>query len=318
MPKYPLPMLSSLRAFEATARHQSVKRACAELHVTPSAVSRHVRKLERDVGRQLFVRHHRQISLTDDGEMLFGAVSLGLSHIQGAVEQLSRKRNPARLVISVDPDFARLWLVPRLRELYPVVPDSFVEIRAENGSNSLDDPRIDCAIHYSEAGKDIPHGEILFRSRLFPVCAPGLTQRLPLRYPEDLSNHVLLHDRTQDEWQEYLRNCPTTVNLNVSKGSIFNETALCLEAAVRGQGVAMGDDFLAAIHLTEGSLVRPFDSSFLSKNAYYFVVSERAPKHPAVDAFRTWLIHSIHDSRNGPGILRGRRKGARDGPNCRA
>ena len=318
MPKYPLPMLSSLRAFEATARLHSVKRACAELHVTPSAVSRHLQKLERDVGRQLFERHHRQISLTDDGEMLFGAVSLGLSHIQRAVEQLSRKRNPDRLVISVDPDFARLWLVPRLRGLYPVVPDSFVEIRAENGSNSLHDPRIDCAIHYTEAGIDIPHGEILFRSRLFPVCAPGLTQMLPLRSPEDLYNHVLLHDRTQTEWQEYVRNCPTTVNLDVSKGPIFNETALCLEAAVRGQGVAMGDDFLAAIHLSEGRLVRPFDSSFLSKNAYYFVVPERASKHPAVDVFRTWLIQSIQESRNGPGIRRGRRKGARIGPSCRA
>ena len=94
-------------------------------------------------------------------------------------------------------------------------------------------------------------------------------------------------------------------SVNVRLGVIFSETALCLDAAVRGQGVAMGDDFLADMHLSEGRLVRLFDSDFLSKNAYYFAVPEASTRHPAVDPFRTWLFRSIDRVRNKEGDLRG-------------
>jgi LysR family glycine cleavage system transcriptional activator len=304
MSKYPLPMLSSLRAFEAAARHQSIKKACDELHVTHAAVTRHLQKLERQLKRRLFDRHHRSIALTEDGKILFAAVTLGFSHIQRAIAQLSGTQNPERLVISVDPDFAALWLVPRLAELHAIAPNTFVEILAEKGTNSLHDPRIHCAIHYADAGLQDQDGEILFRSHLFPVCAPCLTQGLPLLSPEDLRHHVLLHDRSIVEWQEYFQNCSMTID--VRPGPVFSETALCLDAAARGQGVAIGDDFLAAIHLSEGRLVRPFASSFLSKNAYYFVVPKRSARHPAVDMFRTWLLRGINRLRNDLGNPRDR------------
>ena len=293
MPKFRLPALNSLRAFEAAARHQSIKKACDELHVTHAAVSRHIQKLEQQLGRELFERHHRKIVLNDAGEIMLGAVAVAFTHIQRAIVQLSGNRNPERLVISVDPDFAGLWLVPRLAEFYAIVPNTLVEIIAEKGLNSLDDSRIDCAIQYAEAGLDREDSEILFRSRLFPVCAPSLAKLLPLRSPEDLPQHVLLHDRSIVEWQEYLLSCSVTISVNARWGVIFSETALCLDAAVRGQGVAIGDDFLAEMHLSEGRLVRPFDSDFLSKNAYYFFVPQTNESHPAVAAFRTWLFESI-------------------------
>jgi LysR family glycine cleavage system transcriptional activator len=302
MPKFRLPVLNSLRAFEAAARHQSIKKACDELHVTHAAVSRHIQKLEQQLGRELFERHHRKIVLNDAGEILLGSVTVGFSHIQRAIAQLSGDQNTERLVISVDPDFAGLWLVPRLAEFYAIVPDTLVEIIAEKGLKSLDDSRIDCAIQYAEAGLDLENSEILFRSRLFPVCAPASTQMPPLRSPEDLRRHTLLHDRSIVEWQEYLRSCSMTIDVNVRLGVVFSDTALCLEAAARGQGVAIGDDFLAELHLSEGRLVRPFESAFLSKNAYYLVVPERAAQHPAVNAFRTWLLQSIDGLRNKLGI----------------
>jgi LysR family transcriptional regulator, glycine cleavage system transcriptional activator len=300
MPKFRLPALNSLRVFEAAARHQSIKKACDELHVTHAAVSRHIQQLEQRLGRELFERHPRKIVLNDAGEIMFGAVSVAFTHIQRAIVQLSENRNPERFVISVDPDFAGLWLVPRLAELYAIVPGTLVEIIAEKSLNSLVDSRIDCAIQYAEAGLGLEDGEILFRSRLFPVCAPSLTKSLPLRSPEDLQRHVLLHDRSIVEWQEYLQSCSGTTSVNVRLGVIFSETALCLDAAVRGQGVAMGDDFLADMHLSEGRLVRLFDSDFLSKNAYYLVVPRTNARHPAVEAFRTWLFETIDR-------LRGRR-----------
>jgi LysR family glycine cleavage system transcriptional activator len=293
MTQFRLPPLNSLRAFEVAARHQSIKLACAELHVNHSSVSRHILKLEQYLGHRLFERVNRQLVLTDAGKTLHSAVTMGFSLIQFAFMQLSRKQRPEKLVIAVDPDFAGLWLVPRLGEFYSLVPNTLVEILVERSAPDLRDSRISCAIHYGEAGRDPEIGEMLFRSRLFPVCARELILQAPLESPNDLGNHLLLHDRSFTEWGEYLRSCGATVDLNVTTGVLFSETAHCLDAAVHGQGVALGDDFLAAIHLSEGRLVKPLNSTVLSKNAYYFLVSERASTSPVVKAFRAWLLRGI-------------------------
>jgi LysR family transcriptional regulator, glycine cleavage system transcriptional activator len=304
MSKFRIPALNSLRAFEAAARLQSITKACEELHVTHAAVSRHIQKVEQKLGRELFERHHRKIVLNDDGESLLRAVTAAFSQIQRAIAYLSRNQNPERLVISVDPDFAGLWLVPRLAEFNTIAPDILVEIIAEKGLRFSDNPRIDCAIQYAEAGSEIENGEVLFRSHLFPVCAPESTRTPPLKSPEDLRRHVLLHDRTRDEWRKYIQTCSPPIEVDPSLGLIFSETFLCLEAAARRQGVAMGDDYLAEMHLSEGRLVKPFDTSFPSKNAYYFIVPERDARHPGVNAFRTWLFQSVERVRDRTGAGR--------------
>jgi LysR family glycine cleavage system transcriptional activator len=292
MSKHQLPVLSgALTAFEAAARHQSVKSAADELHVSRPSVSRHIRQLERQLGRRLFERRHRRIVATVDGEMLLGAATMALSQLRGAIVRLSGSQRPNRLVISVDPDFAGLWLVPRLAEFQAIVPSTQVEIVAEKVANSLHNRHFDCAIQYAEAGQEPRHGETLFRSRLFPVCAPDLVKMLPLRTPEDLRHHTLLHDRSTAEWQEYFRSCSKDVD--VSEGFVFSKTSLCMDAAARGQGVAIGDDFLAAIHLSEGRLVKAFESGLHSKNAYYFIVPRQDEKHPVVMTFRNWLFQSV-------------------------
>ena len=292
MPKFRLPPLDSLRYFEATARHQSIKKASTELHLTPGAVSRRILNLEKQCGRLLFEHLHRRVVLTDAGRALHVAVSAGFSHIERAYTQL-RNRYPDRLIISVDPDFAGLWLVPRLGEFYASVPHTFLEIRSERTPLLGPDPPVSIAIQYAEAGISSKNVELLFRSRLFPVCSRSLAQSSPLRIPGDVSRHKLLHDRSTDEWEEYLHNCAPDSAIDVHSGIVFSETALCLDAAVRSQGVAIGDDFLAANHLSEGRLVRPFESEVLSKNAYYWVVREGSAAHPSIETFRAWMVSSI-------------------------
>src|SRR5882724_3619842 len=98
MPKFRLPALNSLRAFEAAARHQSITKACDELHVTHAAVSRHIQKVEQQLKRDLFERHHRKIALNDAGAILLSALTVAFSHIQRAIAQLSENQNPERLV----------------------------------------------------------------------------------------------------------------------------------------------------------------------------------------------------------------------------
>jgi LysR family glycine cleavage system transcriptional activator len=317
MSKFQLPALNTLIAFEAAGRRQSVKYAADELNVTHAAVSRRIHKLELQVGRSLFEHQHRKTVLTADGEMFLRAVTTSFTQIERAFVELIGSRKPDRLVISADPDFAGLWLVPRLAEFYAVAPNTVVEIRTGKGLHSLRDPQIDCAIQYAEAGSELENGEMLFRSSLFPVCAPSLATRLPLRSPEDLKHHVLLHDRSYVEWQEYLRNCSLAIDVNAGWSAVFSETAHCLDAAARGQGVAMGDDFLGALHLSEGRLVRLFDSALNSRNAYYFIAPKKGPRHPTVTAFRNWLLQSI-DRLRGDLHIRGSGSGSGSGSGRKA
>jgi LysR family glycine cleavage system transcriptional activator len=304
MAKYRLPALNSLRVFEAAARHLSMRKACDELHITHASVSKNIANLELWLGHSLFERHHRKILLTEPGKALYGALTVAFDHMQRAITRLGNNQRFEKLVISVDPDFAALWLVPRLAEFSRVVPDILVEIVAEESLKSLEDPRIDCAIHYTHVGLELPSHTLLFRSSLFPVCAPSVMQAIPMRSPDDLRHCTLLHDRTLVEWQEFFReNCIET-QVNLAAGSIFSTTALCLDAAARAQGVAMGDDFLADIYLSDGHLVRPFDYSVPSKNAYYFIVPDGSAHHPAVEAFRKWLMRGIGGMR---GLKRSRR-----------
>jgi LysR family glycine cleavage system transcriptional activator len=291
--KYRLPVLNSLRAFEAAARHQSFTKAGKELHVNPTSISRQIRNLERRIGRDLFERHARKIVLNADGEALLGSISTSFSIMQRAITRLSTSPHSERLVISVDPDFASLWLVPKLPEFCAIAPTVMIEIRAEERTAESLNPRVDCGIHYAEAGLKIENGEVLFRSSLFPVYAPDFIQGPPLRLPADLLHHALLHDRSPSEWEEYTQSCGIDAEVNIRSASVFSGTTYCLDAAVRGQGVAMGDDFLAGLYLSEGRLVRPFDHSFLSKNAYFFVAPYGTAKHPVLEAFRHWLFEGI-------------------------
>jgi LysR family transcriptional regulator, glycine cleavage system transcriptional activator len=302
MQKFHLPSLNALRAFEAAARHQSIKKACAELHVTHATVTRHIQKLEAVAGRPLFERTHRKIALTAEGESLYGAVTTGFSIIERAYLQLTARRDPDRLVISVDPDFAGLWLIPRLADFYSIVPNALVEIRAQRLLLRSIESDVSCAIQYAEAGLQVGRGDMLFRSRLFPVCSESLIRSSPLRVPEDIGSHILLHDRSTVEWEEYLRSCVPALDKDTKSGLVFSDTALCLGAAARGLGIALGDDFLAAMHLLEGRLVKPFDCALVSKNAYYFVIPRNPRRHPSVTAFRVWLLEGIERHREDSGI----------------
>jgi LysR family glycine cleavage system transcriptional activator len=293
MAKFNLPPLNALRAFEAAARHQSIKKASGELHVAEAAISRHIQHLEQQIDRKLFNRQNRRLVLTDAGRIALSAVTLGFTQIQRAFALLRTTHGEERLIISADPDFAGLWLVPRLTDFYASVPNALVEIRAEKTFLALPDSGLRCSIQYFAAGSDVENGELLFRSHLFPVCAKELVKSSPLNSPEDLRHHVLLHDRSIVEWDEYLRMCSTTFDPRLEIGPIFNENSLCLDAAVRGQGVAMGDDFLAASHLAAGRLIKPFTQSMLSKNAYYFIASPEMLENPLLRAFRDWLFQRM-------------------------
>lgn len=292
-----LPGLVLLRGFEATARHLSFTRAAAELGVTPAAVSHHVRELERLLQVTLLKRSSRSVRLTPEGEVLQAGVAEGLEAIKRAVHRISGEAK-RRLVVSVSPTFAAKWLMPRLTRFLKAHPEA--DVRLEVATRLVDFSRedADMGLRYGHGRYEGLTVERLFQETIFPVCSPALLEGPhPLRRPEDLAHHTLLHVDWQaqgavwPDWDMWLRAAGVT-GLDTSRGLRLSVTALALQAAMDGQGVALGESTLVADDLAAGRLVRPFRTSLRGPAGftYHLVYPPSTLDRPLAQAFRDWVL----------------------------
>jgi LysR family glycine cleavage system transcriptional activator len=301
--------LNGLRAFEAAARHRSFKKAAEELFVTPTAVSHQIKALEESLGVQLFHRLTRALSLTADGEAILPKVSEGLKCLKTAIEL--RRAAPEVTVLSVTapPTFAARWLVPRLNAFNQAHPE--VELHLSSSFTMID--AVDRAYKFpvdaseSHGGTSIAvrfgYGrytdcrvDLVFAADYFPMCSPSLLRsKRPLRAPQDLRWHVLIHDYTiPDEasrptWAEWFKVAGVT-GVNPHHGPRFRDVSLALEAACDGQGVVLAMEPVARREIAAGRLVIPFATPLRARLAFYLVTPEAVAEQPAVVAFREWLL----------------------------
>ncbi len=285
-----LPSLNGLRAFEVAARHESLSRAAESLNVTHGSISKHVKKLEESLGVRLFERRPRRLVLTAQGRSLFESTQKAFDIIEGGLNGVRRrKRINQRLAVLCDPDFASLWLLPRIVELRDVLGGAPVDIEPIAEPKREIPHRGDCAIWFgSRAGRGLQTQKV-FRSTLFPVFSPGLsTSTCPLRTPSDLRYHTLLHYRDTEEWRRYCEVAAVS-QIEHEEGEIFGAFSLTLDATLRGIGIAIGDNFLCAQHLREGKLQRLFGPSFASSNSYFLSLNPFSSRHALVDVFKRWL-----------------------------
>jgi LysR family glycine cleavage system transcriptional activator len=227
-------------------------------------------------------------ALTDAFEQVLGAVTSLYDH----------ERDP--LSISVAPSFASKWLIPRLGRFRVQHPDLEIRVNASSALADFSTGEVDCAIRYGSGNYPGLAVETLLGETIVPVASPKLLRSgRPLRRPEDLVHHVLLHDDSPDEdascpdWPTWLRAAGLDVN---PAGIRFNQSALVLEAAAAGQGVALAKARLADDDLNSGRLVRPFGEARKVEFYYFFV----APRHKRglsrVRAFRDWLFEETATS----------------------
>src|SRR5246127_5799396 len=190
-----LPPLGALRAFEAAARHMSFSRAAAELHVTPAAVSHQIHALEQDLGVKLFHRMNRSIELTVSARVLLPGLSEAFAGIRSSVRRLEAHNDTGTLTVTASPSIAAKWLVLRLHRFQEQHPEIDVRISATDEVVDLTRGDFDIAIRYG-TGKYPGLGvELLFRNEVFPACSPKLlTAGPPLRTPDDLPRHTLIHE----------------------------------------------------------------------------------------------------------------------------
>lgn len=301
-----LPPLKPLRAFEAAARHLSFTEAAAELNVTQAAVSHQIKSLEDSLGAPLFRRMNRALRLTEEGQSLLGPVRDALSTIADAAEKIRRPEKAGPLTVSVLPSFASTWLVPRLMRFRQREPEIDIRLSADYELADFDHADIDVAIRWGKGDYPGLTAVRFMTEELFPVCAPRLTREgpHPLRAPADLKHHTLLHDDVLTDWRVWLL-AAGVEDVDPDKGPSFNYSDLVLQAAIDGQGVALGRSSLAHDALARGQLVRPFDIALPGDYAYYFVCPDYAVARPKVAAFRDWLIEEAeHDRREEEEIAR--------------
>jgi LysR family glycine cleavage system transcriptional activator len=285
-----LPPLNALRAFEAAARHLSFTRAADELHVTQTAISHQIKALEERLGVRLFRRLPRGLLLTEEAQRYLPPVRDAFDRIAAATEQLAAGGAGGRLTVSVLPSFAAKWLVPRLGRFRATQPD--LDLRISASSQLVDFARddVDVAIRMGRGHYPGLRVDRLFGESMVPVCAPELlTGAHPLRRPEDLRHHVLLHDDDHTGWQLWLE-LAGVAGVDPRRGPIFTDSAMVVQAAAEGQGVALARRVLAAGDLAAGRLVQPFEVSLPHDLAYYLVSPEATAEQPRIRAFRAWLL----------------------------
>lgn len=289
-----MPSLNALRVFEAAARHGGFAGAAGELNVTPAAVSHQVKTLESQLEVTLFVRHPRGLELTGAGRQLLPQLTRGLDHLARAVGGLVAGDLAGRLIVNAAPSFATLWLVPRLQSFLRAYPE--IQLRILNAERPPDLLKGEADVRLVYGAGDYPGllTRLLMREEIFPVCAPSLLNQSPLRRFADLREHTLLHDINTgaDEptmtWRRWLRDAGVS-QIDPERGVEFADSVLLTEAAVRGQGVALGRTSLVGDYLASGRLVRPLKAARPADYAYYLVTTHAGAEQPRIRAFVDWI-----------------------------
>ncbi len=286
-----LPPLNAVRAFEAAARHLSVTRAANELHVTQAAVSHQIKGLEEWFGTPLFRRSGRGIRLTEAGQDFFATARDALAEIAVAARRIRSGEDSGVLTVSTTDSFASTWLVPRLRRFRETEPEVEVRLATSDRLVDLAQEDVDVCIRFGNGDWPTFHVEELFDEIVFPVCSPDLVETGPsLRAPADLKHHVLIHDDNIPDWENWLRAAGVADEVDYTRGPRYMRSNHVIQAALAGEGVALGRSTLVAADMAAGRLVQPFEFTLPGEFRFYFMCLEGAQERPKIAAFRNWLF----------------------------
>ena len=287
-----LPPLNALKVFEVAARRLNFTRAAEELHVTNAAVSHQIKLLEDFLGLDLFQRSNNVLKLTEAGERYLPRIREGFKTFQQATDALLNDNN-ILLRVGVPPSFGSKWLVPRLYRFLNRHPQVRVEIVSE-----LDRSYRDCDISIDFRRTQFADFRIepFIMTEVFPVCSPAIAKTL--HAPSDLNKQTLLHevsamnDPDYPSWQSWF----STLGMNdkdARKGPLFTLALMALQAAIDGQGVALGQALLVEYDIAAGRLVRPFNVETPLRLDYYLIYAADMKENAAFQAFHQWLQSEV-------------------------
>lgn len=292
--------LNALRAFEASARHQSFSAAAQELHVTPAAVGQLVRGLEDWLGTPLFIRSSSgkaRLVATDAALRALPDIRAGFDRLALGLERLRQGAAGGVLTVTVSPAFAAKWLLPRFERFQALCPETDVRLETHLKPVDFVAQRVDVGVRYGTGLWPGLAAQKLMGEEVFPVCSPALPGRHPsLHTPAGLADVTLIHDLSMDghagfpTWDKWLEKAGAT-GVATARGLRINNSAAVLQAAIEGRGVALARSVMAHDDLAAGRLVRLFpEVPFASELAYYVVYRPECASLPRLAAFRDWLM----------------------------
>lgn len=287
--EHQLPPLNALRAFEATARHLSVKNAADELCVTAGAVSQLVKSLELHLGIALFRRANRGIFLTDAGQAYLPPVRNAFRQISEATRRVAAPAETGMLTVSATPFFASAWLVPRLKGFHDAHPDIDLQVVSSTALADFSRDGVDVAIRHGLGRYPGLISQRVLTVEIVPVATPALVRQLGMpASPSDLMRWPRVNDAERKAWQLWFE-AQGIEDAKPARGPSFDDSGLLLKAVLAGQGAALLPAAVVADDLTEGRLVQLSDLGWLEDFAYYLVCPEGSRDRPKVAAFREWI-----------------------------
>lgn len=287
-----LPQLRSLAVFEAAARLGRFAAAATELGMTQAGVSQHIAQLEAELESPLFRRGHRGVTLTPIGERFRDTVVQALSSLQEGVATAHRGKGHRTIHILTDFGFAAWWLMPRLGRLSDLVAGVDVRVATTQSEPDSTDP-FDIAVLFGAGDWTGVQSRLLLPERIYPVCAPDLAPLGTAIAPQELAAMRLLHLRHTGRhrwfnWNDWFQ--AHDAELAPGRQDLtFNNYQLVLDAAMLGQGVALGWSPLIDDLVARGQLVRLAAEPLCSRRGYHLL----APPGGGSVAARSvadWLI----------------------------
>ncbi|MCS2610349.1 LysR family transcriptional regulator [Halomonas dongshanensis] len=280
----------ALHAFEASARHLSFTRAAEELCVTQAAVSHQVKHLESELKVLLFKRLPRGLKLTHEGERLLPVLTAAFGQMSLALEQLGETTYRHPLHVGVVGTFAVGWLLPRLADFEAQHP--FVDVRLSTHNNRTDMAAegLDMAIRFGDGAWHGIAAQPLLPGFFSVLCTPAIARRLIT--PQDVLHEVWLRSYRADEWSQWLAVAGIEEGMTKPRNLVFDSSAVMMEAALQGVGIALAPPAMFTRHLANGTLVQPFDT-MVDLGSYWLTRLQSRSDDIAMAAFRRWITQAF-------------------------
>ncbi len=279
--------------FDAAARHLNFRQAAEELSLTQGAVAQQVRRLEADLGLQLFYRKARGLALTEIGRGYHGPVHRALAIIDEATANL--RPQGTRITLSVTPSFAAKWLVPRLGNFAKAHPEVDLQTVASERLADFQSDGVDLAVRLGRP----PFEKNMETTLLAPldlcaICSPDYAETVaPLKRFEDFAKLRLIQD-SHAFWDALFDKTGTRARHRMMQ---FNQTALAMDAAANGQGIALAPRLLLYDAIAKGILVSLWQDESADQSSYYIVHPVSRKANAARNAVIDWILSEVGETR---------------------
>ncbi|MDE3028703.1 MAG: LysR family transcriptional regulator [Paracoccaceae bacterium] len=298
-----VPSLTALAGFEAAARLGSFTQAATELGVTQAAISRQIKLLEIDLNTLLFLREHRRVVLTSAGAALAGALTGAFTTITEMVETIRQPYTKNAVTVGATLAFSHFWILPRLPDFRAAHPEILLKLVADDSSTDLRRDRLDVAIRFGRPPFPDAQSVASRRDEAFPVCSPQLLAQHAMDAADADPGRLPLiaSDIVNPSWLTW-RSWAASAGLGPALGKAsdlsrlrFNHYTDTIQAALNGEGVALGWAMLIASHLAEGRLVRVGSHSLILEDHYHVLIPAGRNPSPAALTFIDWITQRFQD-----------------------